>query len=122
MNTNNNDKFARLKAIASGQLSAPTAVEVRFWNFERDGNILGTIIGFNTFQHPKYGEQHTVTVIMAESGELVSAFLNGFLQEGVSRQRAEVGDLILIQFFGKQAGESFNRYRLEIEKAAPDIF
>jgi len=38
------------------------------------------------------------------------------LQEGIRRKRAEVGDLILIRFLGKQAGERFNRFHLEIEK------
>jgi hypothetical protein len=32
------------------------------------------------------------------------------------RQKANVGDLVLIQFLGKQAGERFNRFNLEIEK------
>jgi hypothetical protein len=33
------------------------------------------------------------------------------------RQNAQVGDLILIQFLGKQLGERFNRFHLEIEKS-----
>lgn len=116
------DKFAKLKAIESGQATASSAQNVRFWSFERDGNILGTIIEFNSFTHQLYGEQHTVTVCLAESEELVSAFLSGWLQEGMSRKQAAVGDLILIQFFGRQAGERFNRYHLEIEKNQPQMF
>lgn len=123
MYQNNDDKFAKLRAIASGQTTASTtAPNVRNWSFERDGDVMGTISGFNNFTHPVYGEQHTVTVRLAESGELVSAFLSNWLQEGLSRKQAAVGDLILIQFFGKQAGERFNRYQLEIQKDQPGMF
>jgi hypothetical protein len=117
------DKFAKLRAIESGQVTvSSTASNVRFWNFEKDGNIMGTIIEFNSFTHQLYGEQHTVTVRLAEPDELISAFLCGWLQEGMRRKQAAVGDLILIMFFGKQAGERFNRYHLEIEKAQLDMF
>jgi hypothetical protein len=117
MYENNHDKFARLKAIASGQSpeTAP-ASGIRFWSFERDGNIIGTITGFDQLEHPQFGEQHTVIVRLETTNELVSAFINGYLQEGIRRQRANVGDLILIQFLGKQPGERFNRFHLEIEK------
>jgi len=116
------DKFSKLRAIESGQAPVSTAPDVRFWSFEKNGNIMGTIFEFNSFTHPLYGEQHTVTVRLAESDELVSAFLNSWLQEGLSRKQAAVGDLILIQYFGKQAGERFNRFHLEIEKARPEMF
>jgi hypothetical protein len=115
------DKFAKLRAIDSGQATASTVQNVRFWSYEKDGNLMGTIIKFDSFTHPSFGEQHTVIVRM-ESNELVSAFLNSWLQEGMSRKQAAVGDLILIQFFGRQAGERFNRYHLEIEKAQPEMF
>ena len=116
------DKFAKLRAIESGQATASAAQNVRFWSFERDGNILGTIIEFNRFTHQFYGEQHTVTVRLADSDELVSAFLSGWLLEGMRRKQAAVGDLILIQFLGRQPGERFNRYHLEIEKAQLEMF
>lgn len=117
------DKFAKLRAIESGQVTvSSTASNVRFWNFEKDGNIMGTIIEFNSFTHQLYGEQHTVTVRLAEPDELISAFLCGWLQEGMRRKQAAVGDLILIQFLGRQVGERFNRYHLEIEKAQLDMF
>jgi hypothetical protein len=116
------DKFAKLRAIESGQATASAAPNVRFWNFERDGNIMGTIIEFNSLTHQVYSEQHTVIVRLADSDELVSAFLSGWLQEGMRRKQAAVGDLVLIQFLGRQAGERFNRYHLEIEKAQPEIF
>jgi len=121
MYENDSDKFAKLKAIASGQVTTPTGPEVRFWNFERDGHVMGTITGFNGFTHPVYGEQHTVIVRLAESGELISAFLSDWLQEGLSRKHADLGDLILIQYFGKQPGERFNRFHLEIEKVQPEM-
>jgi hypothetical protein len=111
------DKFKRLRAIQSGQ-TTETVPNVRFWNFEKDGNILGTICGFNSFMYPRYGEQHTVIVRLADTNELVSAFLNGYLQEGMNRNNAQVGDLILIQFFGMHPGERFNRFHLEIEKTS----
>ena len=117
MYQNNSDKFARLRTIESGQTMATTTQDLRFWSFEKDGNILGTITGFSSFEHPQFGEQHTVTVSLANTNELISAFLNGWLQEGMRRKRAEVGDLILIQFLGKQSGERFNRFNLEIEKS-----
>lgn len=116
------DKFAKLRAIDSGQATASTVQNVRFWSYEKDGNLMGTIVKFDSFTHPLYDEQHTVTVCLEKSGELVSAFLNGWLQEGIRRKQSAVGDLILIQYFGKQAGERFNRYHLEIEKAQPEMF
>ena len=111
-----NDKFAKLRAIESGQATVSSAPNVKYWNFERDGNLMGTIVDFNGIMHPLYGEQQTVIVRLAETGELASAFLSGWLQEGMRRQNAQEGDLILIQFLGKQPGERFNRFHLEIEK------
>ncbi|OAI16456.1 hypothetical protein A1359_07330 [Methylomonas lenta] len=116
---NENDKFARLRAIASDEASESSTQDVRFWSFERDGDILGTIQGTSSFKHPRFNEQHTMTVRLADSNELVSIFLNDWLQEGLRRKQAEVGDSILIRFFGMQPGERFNRYQLEIEKANP---
>ena len=54
------DKFARLRAIASGH-----AANLKNWNYERDGNIMGTIVEFSGFNHQTYGEQQTVTVKLA---------------------------------------------------------
>ena len=51
------DKFARLRAIASGQ-----ATTVKNWNYGRDGNIIGTIIEFGSLNHQTYAKQQTVTV------------------------------------------------------------
>ena len=116
------DKFAKLRAIESGQATPSSAQNMRHWKFERDGNIMGTIVDFNHFTHPAYGEQQTVIVRLAESGELVSAILNGWLQEGIRRRQATEGDLILIQFFGMLTGERFNRFNLEIQKDQPEMF
>lgn len=127
MNQNNFDKFARLRTIASGQTTATVQdvdrnSPVRNWNYEKDGNVMGTITGFSSFEHSQFGEQHTVIVRLADNNELISAFLNGYLQEGMRRKDAQVGDLILIQFLGKQPGERFNRFYLEIEKTNPNSF
>jgi len=73
-------------------------------------------MAFNIFTHQLYGEQHTVTVRLADSNELVSAFLSDWLQEELHRQQAAVGDLILIMFFGKQAGERFIGFILRLKK------
>ena len=114
------DRFASLKAIASGQAPFPVsssgAPKPRFWKFEDDGNILGTIVGFNTFPSQLYNrEEHTI-VVELESGELISAFLNSYLQNAMQIHDAQVGDSILIVFFGRQNGERFNRYQVVVIK------
>ena len=108
------DEFARLRAIAAAQ-----EADVKKWKYERDGNVMGTIVDFSSMNHQTYGEQQTVIVKLADTDELVSAFLNGWLQEGMRLNKAKVGDRILIKFFGMRPGERFNRFHLEIEKAQP---
>jgi hypothetical protein len=44
-------------------------------------------------------EEHTI-VVELESGELISAFLNSYLQNAMQIHDAQVGDSILIAFFG----------------------
>ena len=110
------DKFAKLSSIQSGQSTESAEQNAIFWHIEKDGDIMGSIVDFSSIQHSTFGEQHTLIVRLADSNELVSAFVNGWLQEGLRRKQAAVGDLVLIKFFGKQAGERFNRYQLEIEK------
>ena len=105
------DEFARLRAIAAGQ-----EADVKKWKYERDGNVMGTIVDFSSMNHQTYGEQQTVIVKLADTEELVSAFLSDYLLEGLHRKEAKVGDRILIKFFGMQPGERFNRFRLEIDK------
>ena len=108
------DEFARLRAIAAAQ-----EADVKKWKYERDGNVMGTIVDFSSMKNKTFGEQQTVVVKLADTGELVSAFLNDYLLEGLHRKDAKVGDRILIKFFGMRPGEHFNRYRLEIEKTQP---
>ena len=105
------DEFARLRAIAAAQ-----EADVKNWNYERDGNVMGTIVDFSSMNHQTYGEQQMVIVKLADTDELVSAFLSDYLLEGLHRKDAKVGDRILIKFFGMRPGERFNRYRLEIDK------
>ena len=108
------DEFARLRAIAAGQ-----EADVKKWKYERDGNVMGTIVDFSSMKNKTFGEQQTVIVKLADTEELVSAFLSDYLLEGLHRKEAKVGDRILIKFFGMRPGERFNRYRLEIEKTQP---
>jgi hypothetical protein len=108
------DEFARVRAIAAGQ-----EADVKKWKYERDGNVMGTIVEFSSVKNKTYGEQQRVIVKLADTGELVSAFLNDYLLEGLHRKDAKVGDRILIKFFGMRPGECFNRYKLEIEKTQP---
>ncbi len=110
-----NDKFAKLRARATGQAPETTGQNVRNWSFEKDGDMMGAITGFNSFTHPSFGEQRTVQVQL-ESGEVISAYLNGYLQQGMDRQQAAVGDLVLIQFFGKHPTGRHNLYQLDIQK------
>ncbi len=118
-----NDKFSRLKAIQQNQdVQSIAGQNLIFWDYDRDGDIIGTIVEFNSFPHPKYGMQHTVVVRLADSNELISAFLSGWLQEGMRRQQASVGDLVLIKYLGKQPGETFKRFHLVIEKPFHDSF
>ena len=65
------DEFARLRAIAAGQ-----EADVKKWKYERDGNVMGTIVEFSSLKNKTYGEQQTVIVKLADTGELVSAFLS----------------------------------------------
>lgn len=118
-----NDKFSRLRAIQQNKNTKPnTGQKVKFWKYDQDGDILGTIREFCCFDHPCYGEQHTVVVQLADSNELVSAFLTPWLQEGMRRQQAEVGDLALIIFLGKKPGERYNEFILHIDKNSSEFF
>jgi len=68
------DEFARLRAIAAAQ-----EADVKKWKYERDGNVMGTIVDFSSMKNKTFGEQQTVVVKLADTGELVSAFLNDYL-------------------------------------------
>ena len=54
------DEFARLRAIAAGQ-----EADVKRWKYERDGNVMGTIVEFGSLNHQTFGEQQTVTLQLA---------------------------------------------------------
>jgi len=112
----NENRFARLKAIAAGENTAPSLPAI--WTHDIGTPLLGIIKGFSQFEHDQYGTQDTV-IVERESGELVSAILNNYLRNGMQIQQAEVGDLILIQLLGKERsnnGSMFNKFTLVIDK------
>lgn len=110
------DKFANLKAIAAGEVSAQPPTP---WQHELDKPLIGTIVGFSEFIHDRYGPQKTV-IVKQENGEVVSAFLNTYLANGMDMHHAEPGDLVLIKLLGKDKnprGNEFNKFQLAVEKA-----
>ena len=117
--SDNTDKFAHLNAIAAGTASAPAlASDIKFWSHEFNQPLIGTILGFDEFKHERYGIQKTV-IVERESGDVVSAILTPYLQNGMAIQNGEIGDLALIEKLGQersQRGNTFNRFRLVIEK------
>lgn len=55
-----------------------------------------------------------------ENGEVISAFMNAYMSNGMEQQNAETGDLVLIQLLGKarsQHSNSYNQFQLYIEKS-----
>ena len=125
-NQNNNDnppmkgdKFAHLKAIAAGELSAPAlSSDVKFWTHEPHNPLIGTILGFDQFDHGQYGTQQTI-IVERENGEVVSAILTPYLQNGMSMQKGEIGDLVLIEKLGQERskfGKVFNKFRMVVDK------
>jgi len=86
------NKFAKLKAIAAGEMAHPLPA---IWVHEINKPLIGRIKGFSSFHHDRFGMQETV-IVELESGELVSAILNGYLIDGFRRQDAEVNDFLLI--------------------------
>jgi hypothetical protein len=116
---NNDDKFAHLKAIAAGDIPAPTlSSDIRFWTHEPNNPLIGTILGFDKFEHPSYGTQKTI-IIERETGDVVSAILTNYLQKGMEIQNGQIGDLALIEKKGKKRsnnGAMYNEFQLVIEK------
>ncbi|WNB74102.1 hypothetical protein [Methylomonas koyamae] len=118
-NNARNDKFARLKAIASGQ-SAPV-VESSFpeiWKHEVGKPLIGIILGFSSFEHERFGLQETV-IVELENGQRVSAILNNYLSNGMQIQCAEPGDLVSIRLLGKEKstnGSVYNKFELVVQK------
>ena len=113
------DKFAHLKAIAAGELSAPAlSSDVKFWTHEPHNPLIGTILGFDRFDHGQYGTQQTI-IVERENGEVVSAILTPYLQNGMSIQNGEIGDLVLIEKLGQERskfGKVFNKFRMVVDK------
>ena len=113
------DKFAHLKEIAAGELSAPAlSSEVKFWSHEPHNPLIGMILGFDEFDHQQYGKQQTI-IVERENGEVVSAILTPYLQNGMSMQNGEIGDLVLIEKLGQERskfGKVFNKFRMVVDK------
>jgi hypothetical protein len=113
------DKFARLKAMVSGEMDKPTlASDIRFWAHEPNQPLMGTILGFDTFEHPSYGRQETV-IVERDNGEVVSAILTNYLQNGMQLQHGCVGDLVFIEKLGQERsknGKTFNKFQMLIDK------
>jgi len=66
------------------------------------------------FEHDFYGTLQTV-IVELKSGELVSVFLNDYLINGIKLRNVSIGDLIRIDFFGKDIiknGKRFNKYNM----------
>lgn len=112
------DKFAHLKAIAAGEPVENTSLP-EIWKHEVDHPLMGTIKGFSSFEHDRFGLQETV-IVELEDGRRVSAILNNYLSNGMQMKHAEPGDLVLIQLLGKEKGTNgsiFNKFNLVIEKS-----
>jgi hypothetical protein len=113
---NDKDKFAKLKAMAAGELTEQQPIH---WQHEEHKPLIGTIKGFGEFHHDRYGPQKTV-IVERENGEVVSAFMNAYIANGMERSHARPGDLVLIQLLGKaksQDGNQFNQYQVHVEKS-----
>lgn len=110
------DKFEKLKAIASGETVVPFP---SIWVHEVNKPLIGKVKGFGQFQHDRFGVQETV-IVELETGELVSAILNAYLIDGMRRQNAQVNDFVLIQLLGKEKspqGNFYNKFQLIVEKS-----
>jgi hypothetical protein len=111
----NKDKFAKLKAMACGEVSSQQPTP---WQHEVNKPLIGTILGFGEFHHDRYGPQKTI-IVERENGEVVSAFMNAYVSNGMERQNAEPGDLVLIQLLGKAQnhhGGSYNQFQCYVDK------
>ena len=117
----NTDKFAHLNAISAGKIPAPAlASDIRFWTHERYQPLIGTILGFDSFEHERYGKQQTV-IVERESGEVVSAILTKYLENGMAIQDGQIGDLVLIEKKDQKRsknGMTYNEFQFVVQKNA----
>ena len=109
-----NDGFDRLRSIAANRNNSHD--NKIFWKFEEMGDLIGVIVGFNKFDNPKYGIQHTVEIRLADTGEIASAFMNGYIRESMQRNDANIGDKVLIQYLGRDPNANFNKYFIQFDK------
>jgi hypothetical protein len=116
----NADKYAKLKAIAAGEIKDTTTMssDIRFWTHEPHQPLIGEIVGFDSFEHPRYGTQKTV-IVQRETGETVSAILTKYLENGMQLKNGQIGDLVLIEKQGQklsQHGNTYNDFQFVLEK------
>jgi hypothetical protein len=112
-----NDPYARVKAMATGALDASN---VRFWSHEIDTPLVGTILGFDGFEHPRFGRQRTV-IVEREGGEVVSAILTKYLEKGVDLKDAGIGDRVYIEKKGENCsrhGNLYNHFVFAVDKGS----
>lgn len=114
-----NDGFDNLRKIAATERKDFN--DKIFWKFDEMGDLMGTIVGFNQHNHPKYGTQHTVEVKLADTGEIASAFMSAYICESMRRNRGEIGDKVLIQFRGRDPIKNFNRFEIHFDKNDDEI-
>jgi hypothetical protein len=118
-NVTHNDGFAYLNAVASGEIPAPTlSSDIAYWTHEQHKPLIGKILEFGEFKHDAYGPQKTV-IVERENGDVVSAILTEYLQNGMFMQGGEIGDLVLIEKLGKEQskyGKTFNKFQLVVQK------
>lgn len=118
-NISNNDDFAYLNAIASGEIPAPKfSSDILYWTHEQNKPLIGKIVEFGEFEHQAYGTQKTV-IVERENGEVVSAILTQYLQNGMVMQDGDIGDLVLIEKQNKERsknGKIFNKFQLVVKK------
>jgi hypothetical protein len=119
LHAESNDRYAHLKAIASGEIQPPVlSSDIQFWKYEEHQPLMGEIVGFDAFEHPRYGTQPTV-IVQRDTGEVVSAILTDYLQKGMAMQNGEIGDLVLIEKQGQaqsKYGNTYNKFQLVIDK------
>lgn len=108
-----------LKAVAAGYIKDSTLPStIRYWTHEPNQPLIGTIIRFDEFEHPRYGKQQTV-IVERDNSEVVSAILPPYLQRGMAMQDGEIGDLVFIEKEGQEQskyGKTFNKFKLVIDK------